>query len=551
MTADATVEDQTPTTPAPEQPPQHDAPTIPTPASADTTTETPHADPDNRDDSDEGREGMPAAHLAVGGLSATAALLAGLYQVGGVWGLAAGATTITAGGGAMAYARWRRRRDDQPMRAARPRRERRAPREAATASTGRTGARTGGRSADRSGPWFGAPARRSHRTDRGTSAALRSFGRSGRAGRAADPASGPGTPRGTSAAGGHRRTGRRGAAGGGHGARHAAGTATGRAMHATRQGARRLRDVGRAVGRGARRWDAEMTAGTRELVNGAWRRRARRASADGARSAGAAGGRVHRAGGTRGARRAGAWADRRTGRRVSTAWAAARTATGFRHARRAALAARAGARRWDAQITAGVVALVAWLTAWWHRHRKPAKADAGTGQTAAQNTETAPETTSADTTESTTTAEEDTGPATTTTDAAPVAEPVRPAYARHRVYHRRTPSMSTFPLAAAAADMNAAAARYAPADMFVVARELDQLPEVPAYVALAIRTYTQRLQAEYPINSVVVDMIHQLYQAQAHVMKLAEEIGPMFRQVHADDLRREEAPRTNEPLWNV
>ena len=89
--------------------------------------------------------------------------------------------------------------------------------------------------------------------------------------------------------------------------------------------------------------------------------------------------------------------------------------------------------------------------------------------------------------------------------------------------------MSTFPLAATAAEMNAAAASHAPADMWVVSRELDQLTEVPAYVALAIRTYTQRLQAEYPIHPAVVEAIHLLYQGQAQLVSLAEEIGPLFR----------------------
>ena len=31
----------------------------------------------------------------------------------------------------------------------------------------------------------------------------------------------------------------------------------------------------------------------------------------------------------------------------------------------------------------------------------------------------------------------------------------------------------------------------------------------------------------------------------------AEDIGPLYRQVHATDLQREEAPRANEHLWNV
>lgn len=110
---------------------------------------------------------------------------------------------------------------------------------------------------------------------------------------------------------------------------------------------------------------------------------------------------------------------------------------------------------------------------------------------------------------------------------------------------------TTFPLAAVAAEMNAAAAAHAPVDMFQVARELDQLREVPVGVGMAVRTYTQRLQAEYPIHPAVVDRIFQLYKQVADLVPIAEEISVLFRQVHAKDLQREQAPRTNEHAWNV
>lgn len=111
--------------------------------------------------------------------------------------------------------------------------------------------------------------------------------------------------------------------------------------------------------------------------------------------------------------------------------------------------------------------------------------------------------------------------------------------------------MSANPLAAAAAELNAAAAAYAPADMWQVARDLDLLHEVPANVALALQTYTMRLQGGYPIDPSVVEALGELYMAHGALMEKAREIAALFRRVHADDLRREESPRTGENLWNV
>lgn len=111
--------------------------------------------------------------------------------------------------------------------------------------------------------------------------------------------------------------------------------------------------------------------------------------------------------------------------------------------------------------------------------------------------------------------------------------------------------MSANPLAAAAAELNATAAAYSPADMWAVARDLDSLHEVPANVGMALRTYCVRLQSSYPIHQSVVEALGELYLAHAALVERAQEIATLFRRVHEDDLRREEAPRTNEAAWNV
>ena len=110
---------------------------------------------------------------------------------------------------------------------------------------------------------------------------------------------------------------------------------------------------------------------------------------------------------------------------------------------------------------------------------------------------------------------------------------------------------SSFPLAVAAAEVNVAAASYAPADMWAVAADMRQLPDMFASVALALRTYTQRLEGAYAIDQTVVQQIGQLYQALTQVTRAAEEIEPLFRRVHAEDLKRGENPRVGEEGWNV
>lgn len=127
----------------------------------------------------------------------------------------------------------------------------------------------------------------------------------------------------------------------------------------------------------------------------------------------------------------------------------------------------------------------------------------------------------------------------------------RPRTTHIRNHYRRTAMEAGFPLAVAAAEVNTAAAGYAPEDMWVIATDLRQLPDVFVNVAMALRTYAQRLEGDYPIHPQVVEAIGQLYTGLGQLATAAQEIEPLFRGVHAEDLKREEAPRVNEQAWNV
>ncbi|MEU5869585.1 hypothetical protein ABZ815_51070 [Nonomuraea sp. NPDC047529] len=111
--------------------------------------------------------------------------------------------------------------------------------------------------------------------------------------------------------------------------------------------------------------------------------------------------------------------------------------------------------------------------------------------------------------------------------------------------------MTVNPIAAAAADLNAVAAAHAPLDMWQVAHELDEIAAVDDFTATAIRTYSRRLEGEYPIDQSVLEALENLASAHADLVAMAEEIGPLFRRAHEADLSRGQTPRVSEHLWNV
>ncbi|MDR8415082.1 hypothetical protein MTP10_40925 [Nonomuraea sp. 3-1Str] len=572
--------------------------------------------------------GIPAGHLAAGGMTGGTVLLGTLYQLTGVAGLVAGG--VLAGGGAVAYIRHRRGRGRA---------------QTGTGWAAGSGSRSsGGKTASAAGGLFGG------RKAAGKSAsALFSTGasgsaRSGKAGasRASRPAAGA-TPAGRASA---SRPGQSGRAAGG---RAAGGSTAARATgkNASRNGSAvgAVRKQAASVGQATRAAARKSAAAAKTVTGGA-----RRAASWGDRKSGGRAARAARAGRAAaraaaiGARKAAVWADRKTGRRVSAGYRAATTGTdrSFRARRRRAAAVLG----WHGPVTGPVMALVALLTEAWRRRKarkgEAEKDDGAEASEAGAGAETSTDKPLADgdhalaasvacprcgaKVKGTIPADEEdvwvtcacgfkirfyrkpNDPPDNWDDAAgPADRPITasatcvgcgarhtatipagqggqsvicpcgtellflrkqpgesPAAStatgrdRHRhpftassTYTRRNRTMSANPLAAAAAELNAAAAAHAPVDMFQVARELDQLPEIPANVGMALRTYTVRLQGEYPIDPAVVEALGALYMAHAQLVAQAEEIGALFRRAHAEDLKREEAPRTNEAAWNV
>lgn len=191
---------------------------------------------------------------------------------------------------------------------------------------------------------------------------------------------------------------------------------------------------------------------------------------------------------------------------------------------------------WAASIAAAITALTAMGHEKWQARQARKRGDTQTTtQTTTTTTTTGPGGTTRTTTRST---------STTTTRA------IGPGVINPTHIYRRRSMTSSSPLAASSAEMYAVASTHTPQGMLTVARELDAFGEVPANVALSIRTYFTRVQTEKPVSPVVIEKAQELAKAFADLVALADEIGPLFRQVHAHDLDRLQNPRTNEGEWD-
>lgn len=599
----------------PEQEREHSPGGVPQPP-ADQAEQAPVVEVAHRQEPEEERrpEGVPAGQLAVGGLSAVALAVTGVWALVGVPGLLV-AGGLAAGAGALYVRRrlglgGRRRRREQTV--------------TRTVTAGRTGGRSGGlggllggktgrgRSGGAGGAGkaaggrLGGPAGRSASRMPGlggraagrvgaarTGAVGKSGGRSGGAvGRVGAARGGAGRgwfgglgrlkSKGAPAAGGKSTGGQAGKAGGSKSGGSSGGQAGG--------GAVRRGPVGRAA------QAARKAAG---WVNAATGGRAGRAVRAAVRTLRTVGGQAGPA-----VRKAAAWVDAKSGGRAGRVVAAWRTRKSSPSASRS---------RWAVRGTvAGVVCGVAmglpvWLlavgaaacggAAWWlrRRSRRASRASSAsqtgqTGQAARSGRSAAP---SAPSVSSAVAAlpggagqAPKPGPAGQPASGQVPASVVRlpggagragrgaaagaaGAAGRRGPYrvggrralpagsprvnrrNRMTQIQGGFPLATIAAELNAAAAAYEPPDMWTVSTDLKQLPDVFVNVALALRTYTQRLEGQYPIDQAVVQEIGQLYTGLAQLAQAAQGVEPLFRQVHEADLRRGENPRISEEKWDV
>ncbi len=112
-------------------------------------------------------------------------------------------------------------------------------------------------------------------------------------------------------------------------------------------------------------------------------------------------------------------------------------------------------------------------------------------------------------------------------------------------------AISGNPLVVVSAEMIGAAAAYATEDMVVVASHMDQVGTLPTNIAMAIRAWTDKFGSEYPIHPAFIEALRQWHDAFNQLVTMGESLGPMFRQLHRDDLARHDAPRPGEEKWNV
>ncbi|MEV7023986.1 hypothetical protein, partial [Kitasatospora sp. NPDC093558] len=113
---------------------------------------------------------------------------------------------------------------------------------------------------------------------------------------------------------------------------------------------------------------------------------------------------------------------------------------------------------------------------------------------------------------------------------------------------------STFNLTSAADVLLQAATTFDPETMIEFGAFADDLPVAYATIQEVLRVLAEKAAEQLPLDPSVVEEISQGYQAMGRVVTALEEVGPTFRQAHAEDLERHENPRNGleaERKWNV
>ncbi|MEV7182067.1 hypothetical protein [Kitasatospora sp. NPDC093679] len=115
-------------------------------------------------------------------------------------------------------------------------------------------------------------------------------------------------------------------------------------------------------------------------------------------------------------------------------------------------------------------------------------------------------------------------------------------------------SVPTFSLSSAADVMLQAASTFDPEHMTEFGVLADDLPVAFATLQEVLRVLAEQGRESLPLDPIVSEEIAQGYQAMGRVIQVLENVAPVFRQAHADDLERNENPRNGleaERKWNV
>ena len=114
--------------------------------------------------------------------------------------------------------------------------------------------------------------------------------------------------------------------------------------------------------------------------------------------------------------------------------------------------------------------------------------------------------------------------------------------------------MSGFRFEDAAAEMEQAANEYDPENAMEILAMVEGLPAALTSVANVMKILAERSDSEFPLEKEVADGFNDIFGALMSAVAVAEDMGPLFRQVHEQDIARHEDPRNGheaEKGWNV
>ncbi|MFJ3962043.1 hypothetical protein [Streptomyces sp. NPDC090036] len=105
-----------------------------------------------------------------------------------------------------------------------------------------------------------------------------------------------------------------------------------------------------------------------------------------------------------------------------------------------------------------------------------------------------------------------------------------------------------------AAEMEQAAQSYDPDGAMEILAMIEGLPQALASVANVMQILGERSDSEFPLEKAVAETFRDCFGAVMAAVSVAEEMGPIFRQQHEQDIARHEDPRNGtdaEKGWNV
>ncbi|MFD3936717.1 hypothetical protein ACFWSF_17315 [Streptomyces sp. NPDC058611] len=115
-------------------------------------------------------------------------------------------------------------------------------------------------------------------------------------------------------------------------------------------------------------------------------------------------------------------------------------------------------------------------------------------------------------------------------------------------------NVSGFRFEELAAEMEQAAQSYEPESAMEILAMVEGLPEALHSIANIMQILAERSDSEFPLEKPVADGFSDIYSALTTANSVAEELGSVFRNAHAQDIARHEDPRNGpdaEKGWNV